>query len=92
MLADGRSEPLLALDGDISATGDFSGTDDGLEVFRRLALEARAHLVPGGSFLCEAGEYNAESAAAFLRANGYGNVKPRPGAFFVVLSYCGAII
>ena len=74
LLSDGRSEPLLALDGDISATGDFSGTDDGLEVFRRLALEARAHLVPGGDFLCETGEYNADSAAAFLRANGYKDV------------------
>ena len=74
LLQDGRSEPLLALDGDIGAQGDFSGTDDGLEVFRRLALEARGRLSPGGGFLCETGEYNADSAAAFLRANGYKNV------------------
>ena len=74
LLADGRSEPLLALDGDVGAQGDFSGTDDGLEVFRRLALEARGRLSPGGDFLCETGEYNADAAAAFLRANGYKNV------------------
>lgn len=74
LLQDGRSEPLLALDGDIGAQGDFSGTDDGLEVFRRLALEARGRLCPGGDFLCETGEYNADSAAAFLRANGYKDV------------------
>ena len=75
LLADGRGEPLLALDGDISATGDFSGTDDGLEVFRRLALEARGHLVLGGDFLCETGEYNADAAADFLRSNAFSDVK-----------------
>lgn len=74
LLQDGRSEPLLALDGDVGEQGDFSGTDDGLEVFRRLALEARGRLCPGGDFLCETGEYNADSAAAFLRANGYKDV------------------
>ena len=74
LLADGRGEPLLALDGDISATGDFSGTDDGLEVFRRLALEALGHLAPGGDFLCETGEYNADAAADFLRSNNYKDV------------------
>ena len=74
LLQDGRSEPLLALDGDVGARGDFSGSDDGLEVFRRLALEATKRLNSGGNFLCETGEYNAETAADFLRANGYVNV------------------
>ncbi len=74
LLQDGRSEPLLALDGDVGAQGDFSGSDDGLEVFRRLALEATKRLNPSGNFLCEAGEYNADAAADFLRANGYVNV------------------
>lgn len=74
LLQDGRSEPLLALDGDVGARGDFSGSDDGLEVFRRLALEATKRLNPGGNFLCETGEYNADAAADFLRANGYVNV------------------
>ena len=74
LLADGRSEPLLALDGDINEQGDFSGTDDGLEVFRRLALEARGHLAPSGDFLCETGEYNADAAADFLRSNAFRDV------------------
>ena len=74
LLQDGRSEPLLALDGDVGVQGDFSGSDDGLEVFRRLALEATKRLNPGGNFLCETGEYNADAAADFLRANGYVNV------------------
>ncbi len=74
LLADGRSEPLLALDGDINEVGDFSGTNDGLEVFRRLALEARGHLAPGGELLCETGEYNADAAADFLRSNGFRDV------------------
>ena len=64
----------MALDGDVGARGDFSGSDDGLEVFRRLALEAAKRLNPGGNFLCETGEYNADAAADFLRANGYVNV------------------
>lgn len=74
LLADGRGEPLLALDGDINEVGDFSGTDDGLAVFRRLALEAQRHLNRGGDFLCETGEYNADAAADFLRANGFSDV------------------
>lgn len=74
LLSDGRGEPLLALDGDINEVGDSSGTDDGLAVFRRLALEAQRHLNRGGNFLCETGEYNADSAAAFLCANGYVDV------------------
>ena len=74
LLQDGRSEPLLALDGDINEVGDFSETDDGLAVFRRLALEAQMHLNRGGDFLCETGEYNADAAADFLRANGFSDV------------------
>lgn len=74
LLSDGRGEPLLALDGDINEVGDFSGTADGLEVFRRLALEAQRHLNRGGDFLCETGEYNADAAADFLRSNAFRDV------------------
>lgn len=91
LLQDGRSEPLLALDGDVGARGDFSGSDDGLEVFRRLALEAKERLNPGGNFLCETGEYNADAAADFLRANGYVNVGIEldlEGQKRVVCGYC----
>lgn len=75
LLADGRGEPLLALDGDISENGDFSGTSDGLEVARRLALEAKNHLSPNGIFLMETGEYNADAAAVFLRLNNFRDIK-----------------
>lgn len=91
LLQDGRSEPLLALDGDVGARGDFSGSDDGLEVFRRLALEAKERLNSGGNFLCETGEYNADAAADFLRANGYVNVGIEldlEGQKRVVCGYC----
>ncbi len=75
LLKDGRGEPLLALDGDVGPDGDFSGTRDGLALFRRLALQAKERLLPGGDFLCETGECNADSAAAFLSENGYKNVR-----------------
>ena len=74
-LADGRGEPLLALDGDISSNGDFSGTNDGLEVARRLVLEVKNHLSPNGIFLMETGEYNADAAADFLRLHDFRNVE-----------------
>lgn len=75
LLADGRGEPLLALDGDISPNGDFSGTNDGLEVARRLVLEAKNHLALNGIFLMETGEYNADAAADFLRLHDFRNVE-----------------
>ena len=75
LLADGRGEPLLALDGDVSREGDFSGTNDGLEVARRLALEAKSHLAPNGFLLVETGEYNADAAADFLRLHNFCGVE-----------------
>ena len=75
LLADGRGEPLLALDGDVSREGDFSGTNDGLEVARRLALEAKSHLAPNGFLLMETGEYNADAAADFLRLHNFCGVE-----------------
>ena len=75
LLADGRGEPLLALDGDVSREGDFSGTNDGLEVARRLALEAKSHLAPNGFLLMETGEYNADAAADFLRLHNFYSVE-----------------
>lgn len=75
LLADGRGEPLLALDGDVAPNGDFSGTNDGLEVARRLAREAKTHLSPGGILLMETGEYNADAAADFFKLHGFRDVK-----------------
>ncbi len=74
LLKDGRSEPRLALDGDITLEGDRACTDDGqekddgLEIIRNLIPQAATHLAPMGSLLMETGEYNAK-AAARLAAN-----------------------
>jgi release factor glutamine methyltransferase len=61
LLADGRSEPILALDGGI----------DGLDLVRPLVQGARAALASGGFLLVETGEYNAKDAAEYLIENGF---------------------
>lgn len=69
LLRDGRSEPLLALDGDVTERGEWSGTEDGLALIRRFVPQAYTHLADGGMLLVETGEYNArETAACFAQA------------------------
>ena len=58
-------EPLLALD----------GGEDGLDVFRRLALWAYGNLKPNGGFVCELHETCLDAAAAFAEKAGYGSVR-----------------
>lgn len=71
LLQDGRSEPALALDGDIDIfTGTSTGDEDGLGIIRQLIPQAREHMAPHGVMIMETGEYNAEQAAAI--AQGYG--------------------
>lgn len=65
LLKDGRSEPRLALDGDVERT------ENGLAIIRRLVPEAFTHLRSGGYFLCECGEYNAHEAARLFEAAGF---------------------
>ncbi len=77
LLRDGRSEPRLALDGDITLTGDRAreadgqAKDDGLEIIRNLIPQAQAHLAPRGTVLMETGEYNAEATAALAEDAGF---------------------
>lgn len=77
LLSDGRSEPRLALDGDITLEGDRACADDGqtkddgLELIRNLIPQAQTHLAPRGTVLMETGEYNAEAAAALAAAAGF---------------------
>ena len=77
LLRDGRSEPRLALDGDITLEGDHACADDGqtkddgLEIIRNLIPQAQTHLAPRGTVLMETGEYNAEAAAALAAAAGF---------------------
>ena len=77
LLQDGRSEPRLALDGDITLTGDRAYTpdgteyDDGLEIIRNLLPQIQEHLNPYGSFLMETGEYNAQETEQLARKLGF---------------------
>lgn len=77
LLKDGRSEPRLALDGDVTITGDAALTnngelaDDGLEIIRNLIPQAKAHLSPMGVILMETGEYNAEATADYAKDFGF---------------------
>ena len=75
LLADGRGEPLLALDGDATGTGDGAASTDGLAVIRRLVPQAHAHLADGGTLLMETGEYNAEDAAELCERAGFRSVR-----------------
>jgi release factor glutamine methyltransferase len=61
LLADGRSEPMLALD----------GGDDGLDLVRALADKAKEALAPGGKLLIETGEYNARAGVDYLKRAGF---------------------
>lgn len=61
LLLDGRNEPLLALD----------GGDDGLDLVRVLAQNAKSALVSGGTFLVETGEYNAKAASDYVTKSGF---------------------
>ena len=77
LLRDGRSEPRLALDGDITLEGDRATTErgepanDGLAIIRNLIPQTQAHLAPRGTILMETGEYNAEATAELAEAAGF---------------------
>ncbi|MDD5929289.1 MAG: peptide chain release factor N(5)-glutamine methyltransferase [Spirochaetales bacterium] len=63
LLLDGRNEPRLALDGDVTITGEKADCNDGLEIIRNLIPQIKEHLSPLGTVLMETGEYNATEAA-----------------------------
>ncbi len=65
LLKDGRSEPLLALDG---------LSEDGLGIIRRLLPQARAHMAEDGQIFMETGEYNAKGAAAIMKECGFSSI------------------
>lgn len=75
LLEDGRSEPLLALDGDANVDGTVSESGDGLAVIRRLVPAAFKRLNGGGTLLMECGEYNAQKAADLCREAGFSSVR-----------------
>lgn len=71
LLLDGRSEPRLALDGDVTETGNKSSSCDGLDLIRRLIPQSKEHLNPLGVMIMETGEYNAVSASQLAQSAGY---------------------
>lgn len=75
LLKDGRSEPLLALDGDVDLDGKPSGTNDGLGLIRHLVPQCYEHLNRNGVLIMETGEYNAEETAELLKQAGFRNVR-----------------
>lgn len=75
LLKDGRSEPRLALDGDITITGDRAESDDGLEIIRNLMPQIYDHTVFGGFFLMETGEYNMRGAENLSYHAGFRNTQ-----------------
>ncbi len=64
LLADGRSEPRLALDGGV----------DGLELIPALAGKIKQALSENGSAFVEVGEYHAEKATEIFKNAGFSNV------------------
>lgn len=70
LLQDGRSEPPLALNGDVDLFGNATGDNDGLGVMRNLVPQAVSRLSPGGALIVEAGEYNAEMTEYLFRSAG----------------------
>ncbi|MGP1459030.1 MAG: peptide chain release factor N(5)-glutamine methyltransferase [Treponema sp.] len=75
LLNDGRSEPLLALNGDAHAEETAPQSGDGLAIIRRLVPAAFERLTGGGTLLMECGEYNIKKAAALCREAGFCSVR-----------------
>ena len=76
LLRDGRSEPILALDGDASYTNPMDENyGDGLSIIRPLTTQAFGCLKSGGFFLCETGEYNSQKTVELFEDAGFSSVQ-----------------
>ena len=75
LLLDGRSEPRLALDGDVDAEVSAGCvSDDGLAIIRRLVPMAFDALNEGGVFLMESGEYHMDKVRGIFESAGFKNI------------------
>ncbi|MDR2393251.1 MAG: peptide chain release factor N(5)-glutamine methyltransferase [Treponema sp.] len=63
-----RREPRLSLDGGV----------DGLDLIRRILVQAKAHLYPGGYLLMEADPSQMQALNTLLTAHGYGPISMIP--------------
>lgn len=75
LLKDGRNEPLIALNGDVTLSGNDSDSSDGLEIIRNLVPEAKNHLKQNGCLLIETGEYNSLETQKILKDSGFCDLK-----------------
>lgn len=75
LLKDGRSEPSLALCGDIDLNGNLTNFDDGLEIIRNLIFKSVDFLNPGGILILETGEYNAFQTKKIMEDSEFKDVK-----------------
>lgn len=75
LLKDGRSEPSLALCGDIDLNGNLTNFDDGLEIIRNLIFQSVDFLNPGGILILETGEYNAFQTKKIMEGSEFKDVK-----------------
>ena len=75
LLKDGRSEPSLALCGDIDLNGNLTNLDDGLEIIRNLIFQSVDFLNPGGILILETGEYNAFQTKKIMEDSEFKDVK-----------------
>ncbi len=89
LLKDGRSEPVLALDGDVDSDSNYCGTQDGLSLIRRLVPQCYEHLTQGGTLLMETGEYNAEETAVLFEAAGLKNIRIEKDMNDMLRDVCG---
>ena len=78
LLKDGRNEPRLALDGDVTAFGESIKNGDGLGLIHVLLPQAKERLIPNGVLLMETGEYNAEATAKMAEEWGFRCIKIIP--------------
>lgn len=75
LLKDGRSEPSLALCGDIDLNGNLTNFDDGLEIIRNLIFQSVDFFNPGGILILETGEYNAFQTKKIMEDSEFKDVK-----------------
>ena len=75
LLKDGRSEPSLALCGDIDLNGNLTNFDDGLEIIRNLIFQSVDFLNPGGILILETGEYNAFQTKKIMEDSEFKDLK-----------------
>ena len=71
LLKDGRSEPRLALDGDLGVPEPVEGPQDGTFLIKKLLQQSCEHLANNGTILMETGEYNAQATADFAQKAGF---------------------